>query len=249
MKTKMIIALWFGFSAALLSAQDKAKELFLNSTEVLTSDNIEMTMAIEVTDNKGRLKEKQLKVLKGKFGEEEKTKVTWLKPERAKGTTIIISKLPGQTGAIEVFTPSNEKTRKLKATDSNMKLIGTEFNMASFANYDAEELNYQRLGDTTVHGVLCHQISVSGTTNKENSSAVLAIDKDSNFIILATRYDEKNKPISQSQLLEYEKVGSDSGKMYPMLIITDDYENKKHIVIRIASIRVKNDLTKSAFTL
>lgn len=249
MKTKILIALLFGFSPVFLSAQDNAKELFSKSTEVLTSENIELKMALEVTDNKGRLKEKELKVLKAKFGAEEKTKVIWLKPERAKGTTIIISKLPGQTGDIEVFTPSNEKTRKLKATDSNMKLIGTEFNMASFANYDTEKLKYSRLSDTTVNGITCYQIEVSGTTNKDNSSAVLAIDKDSNFIILATRFDEKHQPISQSQLLEYQEVGSGSGKMYPMLIITDDYENKKHIVIRITSINVRSDLTKSSFTL
>lgn len=249
MKIKTLIISLFIFSAQFVTAQDTAKEIFLKATEALTTDNIEMVMAIDVTDDKGRLKAKELTVLMATFGEEEKTKVIWQKPERAKGTTIIITELPGETGTIEVFTPSNGKTRKLKATDANMKMMGTGFNMTSFANYNPEELIYKMLSDTTVNNISCYQIEVSGAATKDNSSAVLVIVKDSNFIVQATRFNEKNEAISQTQLSDYKKMNGEPTKMYPMRIVTADYENNKDIFIRIINVGAKKDLTKSAFTL
>lgn len=147
---KIFLISAFLLSAKFLSAQENAKDLFLKSTELLPKENMELAMAIDVTDAKGQLKAKELTVLMATFGEEEKTKVIWQKPERAKGTTIIITELPGQIGEIEVFTPSNGKTRKLKATEANMNLMGAEFNLASFAKYDPKELNYKLLTDTTI---------------------------------------------------------------------------------------------------
>ena len=126
-------------SSKFLTAQENPKEIFLKATKALTTENIEMTMAIDVTDDKGHLKSKELTVLMAKFEDEKKTKVIWQKPERANGTTIVITELPGETGTIEVYTPSNGKTRKLKATDANMNMMGSEFNMMSFANYNPAE--------------------------------------------------------------------------------------------------------------
>lgn len=249
MKLKTLIFSFLLLSAQFLSAQNNAKDIFEKATKSLKTDNIEMVMAIDVTDDKGQLKAKEMKVLLGKFGEEEKTKVTWLKPERAEGTTIVITELPGETGDIEVFTPSNGKTRKLKATDSNMKMMGTEFSMTSFANYNPDELTYKMLKDTTINNVACYQIEVSGSATKNHSSAVLVIQKDSNYIVQATRYDDKHQVLSQTQLSDYKKVTGDPSKMYPMRVVTKDYDNKKDIVIRISGVSAKKDLAKSDFTL
>ena len=249
MKTNILIISLFLLSSKFLTAQDNPKEIFLKATKALTTENIEMTMAIDVTDDKGHLKSKELTVLMAKFEDEKKTKVVWQKPERAKGTTIIISEVPGETGTIEVYTPSNGKTRKLKATDANMNMMGSEFNMMSFANYNPAELKYKLLNDTTIMNSPCYQIKVSGTAAKDNSGAVLVIRKDSNSIILATRFNDKNKAISQTQLTDYKSIEDDASKMYPMHIVTKDYENNKDIVILISNVKARKDLTKSAFTL
>lgn len=249
MKTKILLFSLFLLSAKLLMGQHDAKEIFLNATKILTTENVEMTMAIDVTDDKGQLKAKQLTVLMAKFGEEKKTKVIWQKPERASGTTIIISELPGETGTIEVYTPSNGKTRKLRATDSNMNMMGAEFNMTNFTNYNPQELTYEMLNDTTINTHSCYRIKVSAKDAKDHSGAVLAVRKDSNFIIMATRYDEKNKAVSQTQLSDYKKIDDSPGKMYPRHIVTKDYQNNKDIVIDITDVKAKKELTKSDFAL
>jgi uncharacterized protein (DUF2147 family) len=249
MKIKLLIILCFLFCAPFVRAQDTAKEIFIKATEVLASENIEMTISIDETNDKGQSKVKELIVLKGKFGDEEKTKVTWEKPERAKGTTVIITQLPSETGTIEVYTPSNEKTRKLKATDSNMKMIGTGFNTVDIVNYDAETLKYEMLKDTLVNGKVCHRIKVSGSSAEDNSSAILVIQKDLNYIVQITRFNEKNEALSLTKISDYNKVEGQSGKFYPMYIVTKDFENNKDLDIRILSARVRSDLTKTSFTL
>jgi len=249
MKTKLPIILFILLTAPLVRAQDSAKEIFLNATELISTENIEMTMTIDETNSKGQSKTKELTVLKGKFGDEERTKVTWQKPERAKGTTIIITQLPSETGTIEVYTPSNGKTRKLKATDSNMKMIGTGFGSINIANYDAENLKYEMLNDTLINSKPCHQIKVSGSGTEDNSSAILLIQKDVNYILQFARFDEKNKTLSLTKISDYKKVEGPSDKMYPTHIVTNDFEDKKDLNIRILSARERSDLTKTSFTL
>ncbi len=245
---KTPIAILFLFIAGNISAQDSAKETFLKATSVLTTENVEMIMAIDATDNKGRVKSKELTVWMAKFDAVDKTKVVFEKPERAKGTTIIITEEPGQIGVIEVFTPSNGKTRKLRATDSNMKMMGADFNMAGFANYNAAELNFEMRGDTIIGGAECNRIEVSGNA-KNHTSALIVIDKESNLILQTTRFDEKHKPLSFTQLFEYQKVDGDPGKMYPMHIETESYDNNKEVSIRIMEMNIITDLSESIFQL
>jgi outer membrane lipoprotein-sorting protein len=109
-------------------------------------------------------------------------------------------------------------------------------------------LHYNLINDTTINNNSCYQIEVSGTATKDKSSAVLVVRKDSNFIVLATRYNENHKAVSQTQLSDYKKIDGDTHKMYPMHIVTTDYENNKNIAIRILDISAKSGLTKSAFT-
>jgi hypothetical protein len=232
-----------------LVAQDKAKEIFSKATQMLTSENIEIAMAIDATDDKGRLKSKELTVLLAKFGDEEKTKVTWQKPERAKGTIIIITDIPNQTGIIEVYTPSNGKTRKLKATDENKNRMGAEFSMTSFAKYNPDELSYELLSDTIINKNDCYRIKVFGKDTKGLSRAVLVINKSTYLILQITVFNEKNKAESLTQLYDYKKVNGAINKMYPMRIETKDYKNKKDIAISIIDISTKKDLKQSDFAL
>jgi hypothetical protein len=246
---KILVISIFLINSNPLVAQEKAKEIFTKATQMLTAENFEITMAIDATDGKGRLKSKELTVLLAKFGDEEKTKVTWQKPERAKGTIILITDVPNQTGIIEVYTPSNGKTRKLKATDENKNKMGAEFSITSFAKYNPDELSYELLSDTIINENDCFRIKVFGNDAEELSSAVLVINKSTYLILQVAVFNEKNMAISLTQLYDYKNVNGAMNKMYPMRIETKDYKNKKDIAIRIIDISTKNDLKQSDFAL
>lgn len=249
LKLNLLIIVLFLTSTGIMVGQDNAKEIFIEATKILLTENVEMTMDVNVADDKGRLKSKSFTVLLAKFGNEEKTKVTWEKPERAKGTTVIITDTPNQTGIIEVYTPSNGKTRKLKATEENMNMMGSELSMTSFAKYNPDELNYKQLADTLVNGNKCYRIEVSGKDSKAKSNAVLFINQRTYHIQQTTVYDDKGKALSYTELSAYKQVNGAVNKMYPTRIVTKDYKNNKDISIDIVKITTRKGLKISDFTL
>jgi hypothetical protein len=128
-----------------LLGQDDAREIFTKARAQLLTENMQLKMELDIKDKRGRVKEKGFEVLVASFGDVEKTRMSWEKPVEAKGTTIIFTEHPGETGLIEVFTPSNGKIRKLKATPENMALIGSEAQMTNISAQDPDELTFSLL--------------------------------------------------------------------------------------------------------
>ena len=50
-------------------AQDDSKMIFTRAVDQLMTDQMELSMDIEITDHKGRIKEKAYDILMAKFGE------------------------------------------------------------------------------------------------------------------------------------------------------------------------------------
>ncbi len=81
----------FSFSLLIsfsLWGQDDAREIFARATDQMLTANMEIVMEMDITDKKGRVKEKGYEILMASFGDVEKTKMSFQKPEQAKGTTV-----------------------------------------------------------------------------------------------------------------------------------------------------------------
>ena len=206
-------------------------------------------MELDIKDKKGRIKEKGFNVLIASFGEVEKTKMSWQKPEAAKGTTVIFTQLPDETGLIEVFTPSNGKIRKLKATPENMKMVGSEVQMTSISNQDPDELMFTHLPEQEVEGQPCFNIEVKDKNNTDQARGELLIEKDSYRIVQITVYDKNGKKTSFVSLSDFQPVEGLESKVQPMRIITEDFENKKQTEMRVLKVASRTDLTEEDFLL
>jgi outer membrane lipoprotein-sorting protein len=248
-KTSISFFVIYFFLFISASAQENAKEIFKKATSQLPNGNLEMEMEIKTTDAKGRIKEKSIHILIGKFGETEKTKVSWLKPERAKGTTVIISKTGDETGIVDVYTPSNGKVRKMKATPANLKAVGSEFNMTGFISDNTKDLNYKYISTDNIDTKECHLIEVNSKTSKEVSKAEIWIEQSANKILQVKIYNEKGDITSIMNLSDYQAVPNASGKIQPMQIINNSIENKKTTEIQVAKIQERSNLTEDEFSL
>jgi len=238
----------FAFNVSLFG-QDDAKEIYTRATGQLFSGDMELLLEIDTKDKKGRIKEKSFEILKASFGDVEKTKMSWQKPEAAKGTTVIFTENPGETGLIEVFTPSNGKTRKLKATDENMKMVGSEAQIMNITERNTDELSFTHLPALELEGKQCYNIKVKNADSDDNARGELVIEMDSYRIVQITVYDKGGQKSSFVKLSDYQEVEGPENRILPMRIITEDFENRKQTDMRVLKSVARTDLSEADFQL
>lgn len=227
--------------------QEDAKTIFTKAMDQLLTVNMEMSMEVTETDTKGRSKEKSFDILMAKFGEVEKTRMIMQKPEQAKGITIIVTHFPDETGIIEVFTPANGKTRKMKATPENMARVGSNFTLSNFASTDLNELIWQPIEKQDLDGRSCYQLSVSAPTDSTGYNAEFLVEENSLRILQVLIFDDKENQTSITKLSEFQSIDGLKNKFQPMLILSDDMESKKHTRMEVLSISPRSDLQENDF--
>lgn len=244
-----IIALFLMTTTLTLSGQDDPKEIYSKATDQLLVENMQMEMELQITDKRGRVKEKGFEVYMAKFGNTEKTKMSWQKPVEAKGTTIILTEPQGETGLIEVFTPSNGKIRKLKATPDNMELVGSEMSITTMPSQDTDELAFRFLDSKEIEGQSCYNIEIKAENATDAARGEILVEKSSYRIVQITVYDEKGIKTSFVKLSNFQPIDGASKKVQPMLIVTEDFTTKKQTELRILKISSRTDLTEADFQL
>jgi len=232
-----------------LLGQDDAGEIFTLATGQLLTENMELTMELDIKDKRGRVKNKGFEILVGRFGDVEKTRMCWEKPVEAKGTTIIFTEIPGETGLIEVFTPSNGKVRKLKATPENMELIGSEAQMTNITARDPEDLIFNLLSPREVHGKPCYTIEAKDKNSQDKARGELLIEKDTYRIVQITVFDENGGNSSFMELSDFQPVEGPEKKIQAMRIVTEDFETQKLTEMRVLKVSSRPDLKESDFLL
>lgn len=247
-KTYIIALILMAFNLT-VSGQEEAKEIYTKATDQLLVENMVMEMELQITDKRGRVKEKGFEVYIAKFGDTEKTKMSWQKPEEAKGTTIILTEPQGETGLIEVFTPSNGKVRKLKATADNMELVGSEMSITSMPSQTTDELAFRFLDSKEIEGQSCYNIEIKSVNATGAARGEILVEESTFRIVQITVFDEKGKKTSFVKLSNYQPIDGASKKVQPMLIVTEDYTTKKQTEMRILKISSRSDLTEEDFQL
>jgi len=229
--------------------EEDARVVYDRASSQMLSGDMEILLELDIKDKKGRIKEKSFEVLVGSFGEVEKTKMSWKKPEAAKGTTVIFTELPDETGLIEVYTPSNGKIRKLKATPDNMAMVGSEAQMTSLTGRDPDELKFAHLPTREVEGTPCFNIEVKDKENTDQARGELLIEKETYRIVQISVFDKNGKQTSLVSLSDFQPVEGLETKVQPMRIITEDFENKKQTEMRVLKVTSRTDLTEEDFLL
>ena len=232
-----------------LQGQDQARDVFTKAIDQLLSENMELSMEISITDKKGRAKVKAYDILVANFGDVQMTKMSFLKPVEAKGTTVVFTQQPDETGLIEVFTPSNGKIRKLQATPENMKMVGSEAQITSVASQDPDELEFIMLPVQEIAGIRCYTIEVRGKESAGEARGELLIEIDKHRIRQITVYNTEGIKTSFVQLSEFKAVDGYPGKMQPMKIVTEDFESEKLTEMRILKVASRTDLSEKDFML
>ena len=252
MKYSIISLIIFSFSLLIsvsLRGQDDAKEVFTRATDQMLTGNMEMVMEMESRDKKGRVKEKGYEILMASFGEVDKTKMTWQKPVQAKGTTVIFTERPGEVGLIEVYTPSNGKTRKIKASPENKDMVGSEAMITNIAAQDPEGLAFMFLPPQELNGKNCYTVVVKDKDFKDQARGELLVEMDSYRIVQISVFDMYGKQTSLVKLSDYQAIDGMRNKIQPRHIISEDLKNQQVTDIRVTKVVPRTDLSEEDFKL
>jgi len=229
--------------------QDDAKMILKKAIDKLLTMNIEMSMDVEETDTKGRVKEKSFDILMAKFGEVEKTRMTMQKPDRAKGITIVFTHLPDELGIIEVYTPANGKTRKMKATPQNMARVGSNFSLSNYASADYDEISCNLLGKQQIDSMSCYQLEVIEQSDSIVFKAEFMVEESTFHIVQIVSYDEDGNQASITKLSDFQPINGVKNKIQPMLILAEDIESNMHTRMQVLNISPRTDLKEEDFSI
>jgi len=229
--------------------QDDANMILKKAIDKLLTMNIEMSIDVEETDTKGRVKEKSYDILMAKFGEVEKTRMTMQKPDRAKGITIVFTHLPDELGIIEVYTPANGKTRKMKATPQNMARVGSNFTLSKYASADYDEISCKLLGKQQIDSMSCYQLEVIEQSDSIVFKAEFMVEESTFHIVQIVSYDEDGNQASITRLSDFQPINGAKNKIQPMLILAEDIERNMHTRMQVLNISPRTDLNEEDFSI
>jgi len=232
-----------------LHAQEAPKEILSKAVDQMMTDHLELSMDIQITDQKGRVKEKAYDILMAKFGEVELTKMVMQKPDRAKGVTVVITSLPGETGVIEVFTPANGKVRKMQATPENMERVGSNMLLSKYTSQDLNDLYYGPVEKKEVNGKGCHAFRVNDPSDPQGMKAEFMVEASTYRILQINFFDELGNTTHITNLSDFQAIPGVKGKYQAMKIEAKDLAEKTQTMMQVLKVTHRPDLKEVDFVL
>ena len=230
-------------------AQEDPKAILTRAVDQMMTDQMELSMDIQITDEKGRVKEKAYDILMAKFGEVEKTMMVMQKPERAKGVTVLITNMPGETGVIEVYTPANGKVRKMQATPENMDRVGSNMILSGYTSQNLDDLNYSQVEKQEVDGKNCHAFRVSDPTDPQGMKAEFLVEESTYRILQIRFFDDLGNNTNVTSLSDFQSIPGVEGKIQAMKIDAKDMEENTQTRMQVLKISHRPDLKEEDFAI
>ncbi len=234
--------------STMASAQDIA-EIYTKAINQFVTTNVALSLDVRETNKSGKVKTRSLDVLLGEFGIAEKTRIEIKEPVRAKGIVILITKLPEATGLIEIFTPANGKTRKLKATPKNIALVGSGLFLANFSTTNEKELTFtaRKKEKLKEHGI-CHVIDViERKKGGKPEKTTLFIKENSFHLVQVVSYTANDTPKNITKFSNFQALDGFKEKVQPMHIITKDIKSNALTEITVNAVTPQSTLTEDDF--
>jgi hypothetical protein len=130
-----------------------------------------------------------------------------------------------------------------------MKMVGSEIRMTNITTRDTAELIFSLLGMQEAGGKSCYHIAVKAEDAQDNARGELLVEANTYRIVHINVFDKDGKKTSSVKLSDFQPVDGISQKVQPMLIITEDIQNKKLTEMRVLRIESRTDLKEEDFQL
>ncbi|WP_209319879.1 outer membrane lipoprotein-sorting protein [Ancylomarina longa] len=246
-KILFLMALVFCFGSLMAKENEGAKELFEQSKQKLSFQNVHLLLDLQTFDAKGNSKSKSLSVAFAKINQEKKVMVEILAPEKVKGTKILTTRYVDKKGIIEIYMPASGKIQKFRASNRNLKIMGSEIPIAQFDPGAEEDYSFTLLSNKEIDGVLCYCIKVEKTDEKYFRLVYVSTNKKE--LLRVEKFDVKERMVSVTNMIDYMDVANSNGKIYPKYIEVRNLRTGKSSNMEVRKVEYFNKADPNKFQL
>ena len=158
-------------------------------------------------------------------------------------------KNPDEVGIIEVYTPANGKTRKMKATPQNMSRVGSNFSLSNYASADYDAISCKLLGKQEIDSMSCYQLELMEQSDSIVFKAEFMVEENTFHIVQIISYDENDQQAHISKFSDFQPIIGTKNKIQPMLIMAEDIAGNKQTRMQVLNISPRNDLEEEDFSI
>lgn len=246
-KKLFIIAFLFSAFAAQAAGNVDAQKILEKSKQKLALINVHLVLELETSDAKGNEKGKSMDVTFAEFGTEKKVMVEVTAPENLNGMKILTTDFEDKKGIIEIYMPATGKIQKIRASQRNIRMLGSEIPINQFSAALDADFDFNLIGEKMINGENCYEIMIGKEGEKTYELAYVTVETEQ--LIRLDAYVSGDKLATRTDMTGYMKVVGTSSKMYPQEIKVQNFKNGKSSLLRVKQVDYLNNVSQDDFQL
>lgn len=250
MKTKLLILVLLIAGANTIFSQSP-REIAEKASNAIDPDAMEMSATLNIYDNRGNVRERQLAVASRKFGDVHKTQMRFLSPPDIRGTAMLIYDHDGKGDDMWIYMPSLRRTRRIVSSEKGSSFMGSEFSNADMSAPNIDDFTYKLIDTETINGKTCWVIESTCKTPEiaeENGfNKQIAYIEQNTYLTHKVKYydfyDELHKIMT---IFDYRKQAD--GSYFAFKMEMENLHNGRKSIYVVNQFQLGSDLQERDFS-
>lgn len=250
MKIIMLLPLLLFVLIANHSMAQQPREIVQKSTDAIKTDAMEMTSTLDIYNNRGDVRTRQVTTATKKFGEVSKTLLRFTAPADVAGTTMLVYDYTDRNDDMWIYMPALRKMRRIVSSEKGKNFMGSEFTNADMSMPNINDFEYKQLGEETVNGKSCFVIESKSKNeivkNEYGVSKRISYIEKENFLTQRIDYYDLYGELNRVQTIkDYKK--QPNGKYFAFYMEMENMQNGRKSVMTIDAFQQGSALTENTF--
>jgi len=236
-------------STALLPAQT-AREISEKATDVMDISSMEMVTTLEIYDQKGRPRIRQVATATRTFRGVTKTMIKFLSPAEVKGTSMLIYDYENKSDDMWIYMPALRKTRRIVSNEKGKNFMGSEFTNADMSKPDMDDFTYRTLSKETYDGKTCWMVEsrcINEAVEDENGFGKrISWIEDKTWLVHKIEFYDIDGALQKIQRISQYKQ-QPNGKYFAFYMEKENIQNGRKSVMKVDKFQVNSNIKEEAF--
>ncbi|HOP03199.1 MAG TPA: outer membrane lipoprotein-sorting protein [Tenuifilaceae bacterium] len=249
MKTKSLLLAVLIAVPTIISAQNP-KEISEKSSSTIEFESMEMVTTLNIHDDKGNVRVREVAVATKKFGETTKTLMRFISPPDVEGTSILVYDYEDKSDDMWVFLPSLRKVRRIVSTEKGKSFMGSEFSNADMSKPNTNDFTYKLLGTDVLDGKECWKVEatcISRELEREYGfqKRISYIEKATYLSHKSELFDSRGKVLKTMLLSDFRK--QTNGRYFAYTMVMKNEQNNRFSEMNVKQFQLGSKLDENSF--